>query len=88
MRLKGSKRGWYLPNGEWYEQVGAKMDISTREHGVVEWHCKHGVGHPIGHVTEWKEWMGMHGCCGCAPPAEFNTGEEPIPSDQAVGHEA
>lgn len=36
-----------------------------REDGRVEKLCKHGVGHPVGHLKAWKEWMGVHGCCGC-----------------------
>ena len=35
-----------------------------REDGRIEWVCEHGVGHPVGHVTKWVDWMGIHGCCG------------------------
>lgn len=44
------------------------LDITVREDGRVEWTCLHGVGHPIGHLTNWAPWMGVHGCDGCAPP--------------------
>lgn len=32
--------------------------------------CEHGVGHPdpddlAFHVSQGREWMGVHGCCGC-----------------------
>ncbi len=37
----------------------------TREDGRIEWICEHGVGHPIGHVTKWVNWMSVHGCDGC-----------------------
>jgi hypothetical protein len=65
-KTKTRKRGWFKPNGEWHESTSPRMDIGTREHGVVERICKHGVGHPIGHVKEWiASWMGVHGCDGC-----------------------
>lgn len=46
------------------------LSISIREHGVVEWICPHGVGHPIGHVNIWQGWMGVHGCEGCCVELE------------------
>jgi hypothetical protein len=44
------------------KQLGGDL---VREDGRVEKLCDHGVGHPIGHVTAWKDWMGVHGCDGC-----------------------
>lgn len=37
----------------------------VRADGRVERVCEHGVGHPIGHMTAWQTWMGVHGCDGC-----------------------
>ena len=57
---------YVTPNGlEALLDPGARMDLLIREDGRVERVCEHGVGHPIGHVEEWKEWMGVHGCDGC-----------------------
>lgn len=47
--------------------------LLIREDGRVERLCrKHGVGHPVGHVTQWKKWMDVHGCDGCCSSAEFH----------------
>ncbi len=44
-----------------------------REDGRIEQMCKHGVGHPIGHLNKWQDsWMGVHGCDGCCSLAEFH----------------
>ena len=43
----------------------------VREDGRIERLCKHGVGHPLGHLKETKEWMGVHGCDDCCSKAEF-----------------
>lgn len=59
------KRGYFNPKNEWVEQVGARMDIGAREYGVIERYCRHGIGHPIGHVIKWEDRMGIHGCDGC-----------------------
>ena len=59
-----------LPDGTWgrTEEVDR---VIIREDGRVEWACKHGVGHPIGHLTKWVEsWMGVHGCDGCCLQSE------------------
>lgn len=53
------------PDGTEYKCPGVRMDIGTREDGRVEKMCKHGVGHPIGHILMWEDWMGVHGCDGC-----------------------
>lgn len=54
------------PDGTTVPLPRARMDIVVREDGRVERVCReHGVGHPIGHLTAWKDWMGVHGCCGC-----------------------
>lgn len=45
--------------------------VIIREDDRVEKLCKHGVGHPIGHLTEVQNWMGVHGCDGCCYKAEF-----------------
>lgn len=37
----------------------------VRADGRLEKSCEHGVGHPVGHLTEWKPWMWTHGCDGC-----------------------
>jgi hypothetical protein len=36
-----------------------------RMDGRVERVCDHGVGHAVGHIHEWKDWMEVHGCDGC-----------------------
>ena len=38
--------------------------------GQMERLCRHGVGHPdpddlAWHISRGREWMGIHGCCGC-----------------------
>ncbi len=38
---------------------------TVRMNGVIEWQCEHGIGHPVGHVTAWREHYGVHGCDGC-----------------------
>ena len=58
-------RGYVDPTGRFVSLRGARMDICTRADGRIEQVCKHGVGHPIGHLTQWKNWMGIHGCDGC-----------------------
>lgn len=42
-------------------------DLVKRGDGRVERLCKHGIGHPVKHLTEnWDDgWMGVHGCDGC-----------------------
>lgn len=41
------------------------------DRGLMERICpKHGTGHPdpddvAYHVSEGRDWMGVHGCCGC-----------------------
>ena len=65
-------RGWFSPKGEWVSSPGARMDIGTQEDGRVGRMCKHGVGHPIGHVCKWEDWMGVHGCDGCCGFFEQN----------------
>jgi hypothetical protein len=42
-----------------------KANLIVREDGRVERTCEHGVGHPVGHIKRWQEWMGVHGCDGC-----------------------
>jgi hypothetical protein len=46
-------------------RVLTRDDLLIREDGRVEWLCRHGIGHPIGHKRGWKDWMGVHGCDGC-----------------------
>lgn len=53
------------PNGKKLPYPRPRMDIITRSDGRIEKICKHGVGHPIGHVSHWEDWMGVHGCDGC-----------------------
>lgn len=46
--------------------------LIIREDGRVEKLCRHGVGHPVGHLKGWNpSWMGVHGCDGCCGKAEF-----------------
>lgn len=58
----------YTPEGE--QTLTDTKNILIREDGRVEWLCSHGIGHCIGHVKEWKKWMGVHGCDGCCVEAE------------------
>lgn len=56
---------YYNPKGD---QVTSVTHNIIREDGRVEELCKHGVGHPVGHIKKngWNDsWMGVHGCCGC-----------------------
>lgn len=41
-----------------------KADI-LREDGRLERSCRHGCGHPVGHIEKWEPWMAIHGCDGC-----------------------
>ena len=54
---------WQTPTGTWIARTRA--DILIREDGRIERTCQHGIGHPIGHLRKWLEWMGVHGCDGC-----------------------
>ena len=58
-------RGFFNPDGVGVTVPGARMDIVTRADGRIERVCKHGVGHPIGHISKWETWMFVHGCDGC-----------------------
>lgn len=40
-------------------------NVFYRADGRVERLCIHGVGHPIGHLRKWEEWMEIHGCDLC-----------------------
>lgn len=51
------------PKGKRCEDSSSYMNL--REDGRVERICAHGVGHPIGHIKKWEEWMEIHGCEGC-----------------------
>jgi hypothetical protein len=53
------------------EKAKEEPQVITRESGLVEWVCKHGVGHPTlesairvakEHGDEPEVWM-IHGCC-------------------------
>lgn len=49
---------------------------SRRESGLIELHCKCGVGHPAPASVHWmhlhgQESMGVHGCCGCCNTTEW-----------------
>lgn len=46
-------------------------DLIREDGERIERVCKHGVGHPIGSVGQWEDWMGVHGCDGCCRDAEF-----------------
>jgi hypothetical protein len=50
------------PNGTYTE---LREDNLVRMDRRVERVCQHGVGHPVGHIHEWKDWMEIHGCDGC-----------------------
>lgn len=66
---------WITPRGK--KVLGFKDNEIIRETGLIEKVCKHGVGHPIGHLTKWDDkWMGVHGCDGCCCKAEFYLGNE------------
>lgn len=54
-----------LPNNIVADRDLDKNEI-IREDGVrVEKICKHGVGHPVGAIGKWENWMDIHGCDGC-----------------------
>jgi hypothetical protein len=50
----------------------------TRETGLVEIVCPHGVGHPSQALTPtqaWREWMAIHSCCGCCWTGAWHVAE-------------
>lgn len=53
------------------QRVKMPAGCTIREDGRVERICAHGTGHPIGHVKQWQDWMGVHGCCGCCSKADW-----------------
>lgn len=47
--------------------------LLIRETLLVEKLCRHGVGHPVGHLKTWDDkWMGVHGCDGCCSAKDFD----------------
>lgn len=54
---------YYRQNGEVYTSTSA---THLRADGRVEWICKHGVGHTVGHILRQeaaKDYNYVHGCC-------------------------
>lgn len=49
-------------SGKW---VSLPENALVRMDGRVEEICEHSVGHPVGHIYKWKDWMAVHGCDGC-----------------------
>ena len=44
----------------------------TRETGLIEWVCEHGVGHPdMDSVHKMGNEWGIHGCDGCCSLEDF-----------------
>lgn len=58
MREKIMKEAKALPNG--WQQI-------VREHGLIEWVCPHGIGHPAPNEYQPKHMRNYpgHGCDGC-----------------------
>ncbi|HET6496409.1 MAG TPA: hypothetical protein VFH61_13710 [Thermoleophilia bacterium] len=54
---------YQTPSGERVTDTDPRLLV--REDGRVEWLCKHSVGHPVGHLRQWQDWMNIHGCDGC-----------------------
>ena len=56
-----------------------KWQKNIRETGLVEWKCKHGIGHPdynsaVGTAKKHGHCLGtwlLHGCCGCCSRKDF-----------------
>jgi len=45
---------------------------NTRSSGLVEWICKHGVGHPDhGSAEKMGRGRDIHGCDGCCADRDF-----------------
>jgi len=42
-----------------------ESEFIVRTTGIIEWICKHGVGHPVEIPEQHKSWGGIHGCDGC-----------------------
>ena len=47
---------------------------NIRLDGRIEWTCKHGIGHTVGHVNPAQEVgdYGIHGCDGCCSDRAAN----------------
>lgn len=72
MGCRANTRRYYRwPDDSLHIFHGDSLEITVRTDGRVEWVCRHGVGHPIGHLRQWLPWMGVHGCDGCIPPPYF-----------------
>lgn len=68
--MEGKFPNFVVPEGSIIDHDDPMLLL--RETGLVEKLCKHGVGHPVGHVKAWNPtWMGVHGCDGCCYKAEF-----------------
>ena len=67
MRLK-----WYKPDGTMV--LGLPKTHLVREDGRIEEVCEHGVGHPVGHLRRWQDWMYIHGCDGCTHANQNTSG--------------
>ena len=60
---------YFTPEGRYVSSTDQRLIL--REDNRVEKVCKHGVGHPVGHLNEWETWIAAHGCDGCCCRAEF-----------------
>jgi hypothetical protein len=64
--VKGDSPIRYVDSdGQWHSFQPRERKHLIRQDGRVEWLCEHGIGHCIGHVVAWEDWMGVHGCDGC-----------------------
>lgn len=55
-----------LPNKKVRLKIKALKADLIRADGRLERYCKHGVGHPVGHVKDiMSKYDWIHGCDGC-----------------------
>lgn len=61
-----------MKNSELSDRLKEKMKQlqadTIREDGRLERHCKHGIGHTVGHVNHamiYDKHFDVHGCDGC-----------------------
>lgn len=59
----------YTPDGRSLLLDVPSTSVIVRWDGRIDWVCRHGVEHPIGHRERWEAHHGIHGCDGCKPPA-------------------
>lgn len=71
--MKKNTLTYYNPQGV---QITSKnRNLLIREDDRVEWVCPHGIGHAVGHLRKWEEWMWVHGCDGDCRQWDYALGD-------------